>query len=193
MRWREFRIKASAEAAEAVTGLFRRWGKGNILVEHPLVPTGDADEYDTPPDAIRTIHTFVSEDADWQQAEREITHAIDILRAFDLAPLGQLDVEWTSEKDWEVAWRKQYQTIRVGLHWVIKPSWLDYTEQPNDLVITLDPGLAFGTGLHPSTQLCLQLLEALPTPPPDSSRSWHRFWHSSYRRGAPRGGASTCD
>ena len=88
-----FRIQASAEAAEAVAALFRRWG-GDVLVEHPLVQTGDADEYDTPAEALRTIRTYVSEDADWQRAEQEITRAIGILRAFDLAPLGTLDVRW---------------------------------------------------------------------------------------------------
>ena len=163
MRWREFRIQASAEAAEAVTALFRRWG-GDVLVEHPLVQTGDADEYDTPAEAPRTIRTYVSEDADWQRAEREITHSIDILRAFDLAPLGTLDMRWTEEEDWQVAWRKHYQTLRVGRRWVVTPSWLDYAPRPDDLVITLDPGLAFGTGLHPTTQLCLELLETLPVP-----------------------------
>ncbi|MAG36623.1 MAG: 50S ribosomal protein L11 methyltransferase [Dehalococcoidia bacterium] len=162
MRWREFRIQASAEAAEAVTALFRRWGDGDVLVEHPLVQTGDADEYDTPPDAPQTIHTYVSEDGDWRRAEQEITHAVDILRAFNLAPLGTLDTHWTAEEDWELAWRKNYHTLRIGQHWVVTPSWLDYAPQPDDLVVTLDPGLAFGTGLHPSTQLCLELLETLP-------------------------------
>ena len=99
MRWREFRIQASAEAAEAVAALFRRWG-GDVLVEHPLVQTGDADEYDTPAEALRTIRTYISEDADWQRAEQEITRAIGILRAFDLAPLGTLDIRWTAEEDW---------------------------------------------------------------------------------------------
>ena len=163
MRWREFRIQASAEAAEAVTALFRRWG-GDVLVEHPLVQTGDADEYDTPAEALRTIRTYLSADADWQRAEREITRSIDILRAFDLAPLGTLDMRWTEEEDWQVAWRKHYQTLRVGRRWVVTPSWLDYAPRPDDLVITLDPGLAFGTGLHPTTQLCLELLETLPVP-----------------------------
>ena len=161
MRWREFRIQASAEAAEAVAALFRRWG-GDVLVEHPLVQTGDADEYDTPAEALRTIRTYVSEEADWQRAEQEINRAIGILRAFDLAPLGTLDTRWTAEEDWEVAWRKHYHTLRVGRRWVVTPSWLDYAPRSDDLVITLDPGLAFGTGLHPSTQLCLELLETLP-------------------------------
>ncbi len=161
MRWREFRIQASAEAAEAVAALFRRWG-GDVLVEHPLIQTGDADEYDTPAEALRTIRTYISDDADWQRAEQEITRAIGILRAFDLAPLGTLDIRWTAEEDWEVAWRKHYHTLRVGRRWVVTPSWLDYAPRPDDLVITLDPGLAFGTGLHPSTQLCLELLETLP-------------------------------
>ena len=161
MEWREFRIKASAEAAEAVAALFGRWGEG-VVIEQPVKPAGDADEYVLTPDALRTIRTYVPEAADWQRAEQAIEQAVGILRAFDLAPLGDLQVQWVAEADWAEAWKVHYQTFRLGRRWLIRPPWLDDQPGPDDLVLILDPGMAFGTGLHPSTQLCLELLETVP-------------------------------
>jgi ribosomal protein L11 methyltransferase len=65
------------------------------------------------------------------------------------------------ENDWAESWKENFQVVRLGQHFVIKPSWRDYTPAPADLVIELDPGLAFGSGLHPTTRLCLQLFEEL--------------------------------
>ena len=64
--------------------------------------------------------------------------------------------------DWTTAWRDYYQPLRVGDRFLIQPSWLPLTDeasQPNEIVLWLDPGMAFGTGQHPTTQLCLQALE----------------------------------
>ncbi len=67
---------------------------------------------------------------------------------------GQVD-----EKDWAEAWKKYYKPVRVGKHFVVVPCWEPYEPLPEDKVLTLDPGMAFGTGTHESTQLCLELLE----------------------------------
>lgn len=62
-------------------------------------------------------------------------------------------------EDWSSSWKKHFRPLRVGRRTVIVPSWCDYDAQPNDLVLTLDPGMAFGTGLHATTRLCLRALE----------------------------------
>lgn len=64
-----------------------------------------------------------------------------------------------SDDDWANNWRKYYHTIRVGNNLVIKPSWIDYEKQPNDIIIELDPGMAFGTGTHETTRMCMAHLE----------------------------------
>jgi ribosomal protein L11 methyltransferase len=64
-----------------------------------------------------------------------------------------------AEEDWAEAWKKYYTILHIGKHLVIKPSWLEYTAQPADIVVELDPGMAFGTGLHPTTRLCMIALE----------------------------------
>src|SRR5205814_9414782 len=64
-----------------------------------------------------------------------------------------------NEEDWASAWKAFYGIQRLGKHIVIKPSWLDYKPKEGDVVLDLDPGMAFGTGLHPTTRLCLAALE----------------------------------
>lgn len=64
-----------------------------------------------------------------------------------------------AESDWAEAWKQYYKPVRVGKHFVVVPCWEPYTPQPEDVILMLDPGMAFGTGTHESTQLCLGLLE----------------------------------
>jgi ribosomal protein L11 methyltransferase len=68
------------------------------------------------------------------------------------------------EEDWAHAWKKFYKPLRIGRRVILKPSWEAYPAQPGDLVIELDPGMAFGTGLHPSTRLCIVALEEVVQP-----------------------------
>jgi ribosomal protein L11 methyltransferase len=64
------------------------------------------------------------------------------------------------EEDWAHAWKKFYKPMRIGQRVVLKPTWEDFSPEPGDLVVELDPGMAFGTGLHPTTRLCVAALEA---------------------------------
>ena len=63
------------------------------------------------------------------------------------------------EQDWETSWKKHYKTLAIGERLIIKPSWLDYTATPEQVVIEIDPGMAFGTGQHATTRVCLLALE----------------------------------
>jgi len=71
----------------------------------------------------------------------------------------ELTIRFVAEEDWANAWKQHFKPQRIGDRMVIKPSWEGYTPQPNDLVIEMDPGMAFGTGLHATTRLCLRALE----------------------------------
>lgn len=72
---------------------------------------------------------------------------------------GEVATRFVPDADWANEWRKHYHVQRVGRRLVIRPSWEPYVPGPGDLVIQLDPGMAFGTGSHPTTVLCLQALE----------------------------------
>jgi ribosomal protein L11 methyltransferase len=92
--------------------------------------------------------------------ERALWH----LQAFGLRPVGPLRVRTVDDRDWTDAWKEHYVPQRVG-RVLIVPSWIDEPEQPGEVRIRLDPGMAFGTGLHPTTRGCLALLQQLEPMP----------------------------
>ena len=73
--------------------------------------------------------------------------------------MGDPHTRELAEEDWAEAWKKHYTILHIGHALVIKPSWLEYTPQPHEVIVELDPGMAFGTGLHPTTRLCMVALE----------------------------------
>jgi ribosomal protein L11 methyltransferase len=82
------------------------------------------------------------------------------LAGFGLDPgRGEVAVRQVSEQDWANAWKEYYKPFRIGERIVIKPSWEDYSAQKGDLIIELDPGMAFGTGAHETTKMCIEMLE----------------------------------
>ncbi len=91
------------------------------------------------------------------RAERDLGH----LQAFGLRPIGDLSARVVYEEDWANAWKAHFPVLRVGRRIVIRPTWRRHRREPDDIVLALDPGMAFGTGLHPTTRLCLAALESL--------------------------------
>jgi ribosomal protein L11 methyltransferase len=85
------------------------------------------------------------------------------LQAFALRPIGELRTRLVNEEDWAEAWKEHFPVLRVGRRLVVRPSWREYEAADGEVVIDLDPGMAFGTGLHPTTRLCLAALEDLAT------------------------------
>lgn len=162
MRWLELSIEASGEAAEALAALFHRWGHGGAVLEPVIAPGDDADEYLVPDGGQVVVRTYLPEGPELEGRRQKIAEAVGILQAFRLARMGALQERWLAEEDWAQAWKQYYGVHRVGRHWVVKPRWLEYAAQPQDRVIELDPGMAFGTGLHPTTESCLEALENLP-------------------------------
>lgn len=101
---------------------------------------------------------------DWTAADRAVAEArtmLGHLQAFGLRPIGELGVQPVHEEDWAEAWKRHFPVLRVGRRLVIKPIWRRYRARSNDVVLALDPGMAFGTGLHPTTRLCLASLEKM--------------------------------
>jgi len=138
----------TGEAAEAVSELFNRYGHGGAVIEAVA------------PDFDRvTVRTVIPGDDDSRRQHLEIMLAL-ISKALP-QPLPEPRLQTVGESDWANAWKEHFHVVRIGQRFVIKPGWRDYSPQPDDVVIEIDPGLAFGSGLHPTTQLCLKLFETM--------------------------------
>jgi ribosomal protein L11 methyltransferase len=153
LTWLEVSVRADLEAAEAISELLSRYGQGGTVIEQPLLPD------DTPLQVrqkqIVTVKAYID------PADRAVREKIEeaLWHLSQIYPFEPPTFKELPEQDWATAWRKDYQIQRIGEQIVIVPSWLEYSPQPDDIVLLIDPGLAFGTGLHPSTRLCLSALE----------------------------------
>ena len=98
-----------------------------------------------------------------RRRRHRVADALGHLQAFGLRPIGELRTRIVHEADWADAWKAYFPVLRVGRRLVIRPTWRRHRRVGDDVVLALDPGMAFGTGLHPTTRLCLAMLEASPT------------------------------
>jgi len=153
MEWLEVSVEVGHEAAEAVTEAFSRYAHGGVVVE--AGPEG----WNAGPVIVRAY--LPSDDELWSK-RKGIQEALWHLG--QIQPMPEPTFRPVAEEDWTEAWKKRLKVLRIGENIVIQPSWLDYQAGPQDVVIQLDPGMAFGTGLHPTTQLCLSALEAYVGP-----------------------------
>jgi ribosomal protein L11 methyltransferase len=139
-------IGLDGEAAETVSELFNRYGHGGAVM----------DAY-PPHFAQATVRTVIPTDD--QARLRQIEMMLALIGQALPNGLPEPRYQPVGESDWANAWKEHFNVIRLGRRFVIKPSWRDYTPTNDDLVIEIDPGLAFGSGLHPTTRLCLEILE----------------------------------
>ncbi len=159
--WLELSIECDQEAVEAVSEILSRAASGGVSVEQPFTTEQEGLAASPVLDAPATIRAYLPA-IDMTAAEQAITEArerLGHLTAFDLRPIGELQVREVHEEDWASAWKAHFPVMRLGRRIVIKPTWRDYEPAPDDVIIALDPGMAFGTGLHPTTRLCLVGLE----------------------------------
>jgi ribosomal protein L11 methyltransferase len=163
MVWLEVSVPSDGEAAEAVSELLRPYAyNGGVVLEQ----LGLSD--DPTPDALDptiTVKIYVPESEDTAAFRRRIEEALYHLNR--LYPVPPPAFRRLAEADWANAWKVHYHPFRLGRHLWIQPSWATDTvleANSGDVILTLDPGMAFGTGLHPTTQMCLQALEQLMQP-----------------------------
>ena len=161
--WLELAVEADNEAVEAVTEVFSRFGYGEgVAIDQPFDQEKDGDNLQIATDRPFIVRTYVSLDEGAREKVKGLEEALWHLGR--MRYVGPLTVTERQEEDWANAWKEHYHVHRVGARTVIRPPWRDYDEQPGDIILNLDPGMAFGTGLHPSTQLCLIALEARMRP-----------------------------
>ena len=144
MAWQELSITVPHEYVEPISYLFGRYGKG---VSTELAGEGKV--------LLRTYLTTRS-----RQRIARIDVGVRLVGAIE--PIGDLEIrELPEDEDWMESWKSHFRILRIGTRLVIKPTWLelDFTASPDDIVIEIDPGIAFGTGYHPTTDTCLQAME----------------------------------
>ena len=162
--WLELSTSAEAEAVDAVAEVFGEYGKG-VAIEQAVESSRDGDVVTLPADAPVVVKTYLPLSHPELQ-QRKVILEVAIWALGKLRHVSPLQTRTLREEDWANAWKEYFFVHRVGEHTVIVPSWreAEYVRRPGDVVLLLDPGMAFGTGLHPTTRLCLRAVETLVAP-----------------------------
>jgi ribosomal protein L11 methyltransferase len=161
--WLELSVDVDPEAVDSVSELLAQEGyNGGVVIDQPIISGADGPEYIYDTSRPVTLRTYLLLDEHAEAARARIEQALWHLGR--MRPIGTLRVQQIEEQDWADAWKQHYTIQRIGEYTVVVPSWLEYAAQPSDLVLRLDPGMAFGTGLHTTTQLCVALLERYVRP-----------------------------
>ena len=159
--WIELSVQADIEAVEAVSEILSRFAPGGTSVEpgFVLIDEGLGARIDPNQPAIVRAYLPGRDRTAARTAVGLVRVALGHLQAFELRPIGELGVSVVHEADWAQAWKAHFPVLRVGSRLVIRPTWRRHRRRPDDVVLALDPGMAFGTGLHPTTRLCLAGIE----------------------------------
>ena len=159
MKWLEISVQVESEdASRAVRELFDLYGQGGAVQEQLFL---DHNQTVTHAPPIFTVKTYLSLDDDGQ---RRHTLEGELSKLAEVCAIGPAQFKELEDTDWSNAWRIPHQPQRIGQRFVLKLPEHDYSPAEDDIVVDLEPGMAFGTGLHATTRMCLVCLEELVTP-----------------------------
>lgn len=172
MDWKELAVTASTVAVEAVAELFYTAGCSGVAIEDPnllrdYIEAGNWDCHDFVLPEVSDLSMVVGYFPDDEFLSMRLTQLEKGLRELlDYFPdiFLRLKQEAVKDEDWATAWKAFFKPQKIGQRIVIKPTWEDYARSPRELVIELDPGMAFGTGSHATTALCIKALERVVQP-----------------------------
>lgn len=167
MDWLEISVETVTLGADVVSELMIRFGaKGTQIIDRADLPDPDKPGEnwimvdrslrESMPEAV-IVKAWLPKDSDLLPL-REALQSLPAVTGMDLGSL-RLTVENVQDKEWAEYWKRFYKPFHLGDRLVVRPSWEQYQAKPDDLVIHLDPGMAFGTGTHESTALCARLIE----------------------------------
>ncbi|MGG0716433.1 50S ribosomal protein L11 methyltransferase [Robertmurraya massiliosenegalensis] len=170
MKWSEIAIHTTNEAVEPISNILHEAGASGVVIEDPFELEKEREDrfgeiYQLNPDdypeegvivkAYLPVNSFLGETVE------EIKEAINglILHNIDIGK-NTVTISEVNEEEWATAWKKYYHPVKISEKFTIVPTWEEYTPVHSDeLIIELDPGMAFGTGTHPTTVMCIQALE----------------------------------
>jgi ribosomal protein L11 methyltransferase len=170
MKWTEINVRTTEEAYDAVSEMFTSLGAGGVVIEDPndirrqIEAPGSLDYADPAFMAnlgdVVTVKAYFHPDCEKERESLILTikQRLSEISEFLETGEGYAGFSEIDEEDWSTAWKKYYKPFHISNHIVIKPSWEEYEEAADDMVIEMDPGMAFGTGTHETTRLCGQYL-----------------------------------
>jgi len=152
--WCEVSARVPVEQAELAAEAFRVVAPAGVAIEDPVVPLGPEEGVRLERRRPSVVRAYLPVDDRLGDRLRDLDAA---LARFGLRP--ELATQTMQEQSWAEAWKEHFHVERFGRRLVVRPSWRAYTPAPGEVVVDLDPGMAFGTGQHQTTRMCLELLE----------------------------------
>lgn len=154
MNWLEVSLVVNGELAEAVADVLARFAYSGVMMEQG-VKYNDEEDAGTPTGPI-TVRAYLEMDDQIEEKRQKLEESLYYLGM--IQPLPAATYKQVADQNWMEAWKQHYKPILIGKRLVIVPAWME-SPDPNRVAIKIDPGMAFGTGTHPTTQLCLELME----------------------------------
>ncbi len=171
MKWSEISIHTTNEAIEPISNILHEAGASGVVIEDPFELVKERedqfgeiyqlDPLDYPNEGV-IVKAYLPFNSFLAETVEEIKNSINNLVSYNI-DIGEnsVSVSEVYEEDWATAWKKYYHPVKISKRFTIVPTWEEYTPvQSDELIIELDPGMAFGTGTHPTTVLCIQALES---------------------------------
>src|SRR6185436_2750335 len=158
MNWLEVSLTVNGELAEAVADVLARFAFSGVMMEQGIRYMDDEDA-GTPTGSI-TVRAYLEMNDHIEETRQKLEESLYYLGM--IQPLPAASYKQIADQNWMEAWKQHYKPILIGQRLVILPAWMD-SPDPNRIPIKIDPGMAFGTGTHPTTQLCLEFMETLFT------------------------------
>ncbi|AVX20008.1 MAG: 50S ribosomal protein L11 methyltransferase [Bacillota bacterium] len=172
MKWQEIQVTVHRDGVEAVANILHETGANGVIIEDPQLKWQYIEEkrwdyYEFPeeeagdPDLV-VVKAYLPEGTKLAAQVEDVKRAVNDLKHYHLPGLYcELAFSLVDDQDWATSWKKYFKTEKIGEKIVIKPTWEDYQAQDGEIVVELDPGMAFGTGTHPTTAMCIRALEKL--------------------------------
>ncbi|HZK58191.1 MAG TPA: 50S ribosomal protein L11 methyltransferase [Clostridia bacterium] len=169
MKWVEVSIKTTTGAIEAVANVLYNVGVSGVVIEDPhdiVLANNDENAWDYIDESLINLEEgaivkgYIPESSDLVDKIDLVRQLVAALPGFGLnIGAGEVSTVEINEEDWDTSWKKYYKPTKIGNRIVVKPIWEEYRPEENEIVIEMDPGMAFGTGTHETTIMCIQRLE----------------------------------
>src|SRR2546423_13474440 len=164
MKWLELTVRTHPEAVESVSELMSRYTPGGVAIEEPFELIDEGQEYRVLTGEPVRVHAYLPLDGKEEEARQHVAEGLWHLASLGEHFVGDLQTRIVNEEDWANAWKDHFHVTHIGQRLVIRPSWRAYEPKDDEVVLELDPGMAFGTGLHPTTRMCLEQVERRTRP-----------------------------
>jgi ribosomal protein L11 methyltransferase len=158
-KWMEVSLVVDGELAEAVADVLGRFATNGVVVESG-VKYNDAEDEGTPVGPVK-VYAYLAYDEHLEETRQRLEEGLWYLGR--IQPLPAPAYKPIQDEDWMSAWKEHYHPIPVGERLLVLPAWIEQTDLSR-VAVKIDPSMAFGTGTHPTTQLCMELLEPTTTP-----------------------------